>query len=299
MHDMSELTAIHQQLADLGNGFNLPQVQALYAPLLAAQPTDGVQRHDNLPYGDNERQVLDVYQPTAFTGPRPVLVFLHGGGFIRGDKGHKANVGWLLARQGVVAVLPNYRLAPAHHWPSGPEDVAAVLRWLQQHIGGLGGDAQRIVLMGESAGAAHVAAACLMSRFGVHQGAGIRGAILASGPYNARLERLSRQAFGVDTPDPRNDAYFGTDDVQALSACSTALQVDVAPFPVLISMAERDLVQMQVQAGELFARLTVNHGFTPELLHIRHHNHFSQTQAINTGDTSLSGPVLDFIARHA
>jgi len=296
---LPSLRELHRHLADLGSGFNLPQVQALYAPLLARQPTEGVQRHADQAYGPHPRQVLDVYRPTATHGLCPVLVFLHGGGFIRGDKAHKANIGWHFARRGVVTVLPNYRLAPECGWPAGPEDVVATVRWLREHAAEFGGDPARTVLMGESAGAAHVAAATLMQRFGLHEGGGVRGAILASGPYNARLERLARAAFGVDTPDPRNDAYFGTDDAQDLAACSTALQVDVPPFPLLISYTERDLLQMQVQAGELFARLSGQHGHTPELLFIRHHNHFSQTQAINTGDASLSAPVLAFIARHA
>ncbi|WP_083748891.1 alpha/beta hydrolase [Pelomonas sp. KK5] len=287
---------IAARLAELGSGFNLPQVQALYEPLLARQPTEGVLRTESRPYGDDERQVLDVYQPASpATSPRPLLLFFHGGGFIRGDKAHKANIGWHLARHGVVALLPNYRLAPAHRWPAGPQDVAAALTWAREQAPALGADPGRIFLMGESAGAAHVAAACLMSRFGVH---GVRGAVLCSGPYNARLERLSREALNIATPDPRNDAYFGTDDPEALAAMSTALQVDVAPFPLLITHAERDLLQMQVQAGELFSRLAGQHGFTPELRCIRHHNHFSQTQAVNTGDESLSGPVLDFLARH-
>ena len=73
----------------------------------------------------------------------------------------------------------------------------------------------------------------------------------------------------------------------------------VAPLPLLISYAERDLLQMQVQAGELFARLTTGHGFEPELLCVRDHNHFSQTVAIGSGDSSVAGPLLDFIRRHA
>ena len=273
-------------------------MQALYAPALAAAPRDGVQQHTDLAYGPHVRHRLDVFQPEGATAT-PVLVCLHGGGFIRGDKGHRANLGWHFAQRGITTVLPNYRLAPDSRWPSGPEDVAAVLAWVRGHIAALGGDPARVVLMGESAGAAHVAAAVLMQRFGVHAGVGIRGAVLCSGPYHARLERLSRAAFGIDTPDPRNDAYFGTDDPEALRACSTVLQVDVAPFPLLISQAERDLPQMQVQAGELFARLASAHGFAPQWLSVPHHNHFSQTQAIHTGDESLSGPVADFIARHA
>lgn len=288
------------RLRDLGAGFNLPQVQALYAPLLAAQPRDAVRVHADQRYGAHERHTLDVYEPTGHAGTsRPVLVCVHGGGFIRGDKAAKSNAGYCFARQGFVTVAPNYRLAPESRWPSGPQDVAAVVRWLSEHAGRFGGDSRRIVLMGESAGAAHVAAAVLLRRFGVDAAAGVRGAILASGPYHARLERLARGPFGVDTPDPRNDAYFGTDDAAALSAASIVEQVDAAPLPLLISYAERDLLQMQVQAGELFARLTAQHGFQPELLCVRDHNHFSQTVALNTGDDSLAGPVTGFVRRHA
>lgn len=288
------------RLRALGAGFNLPQVQALYAPLLADQPKEGVRMHADERYGAHERHTLDIYAPTSpTTGLRPVLVCVHGGGFIRGDKSAKANAGYCFARQGFVTVAPNYRLAPESHWPSGPQDVAAVVRWLAEHAGRFGGDPRRIVLMGESAGAAHVAAAVLLRRFGVDAAAGVRGAILASGPYHARLERLARAPFGVETPDPRNDAYFGTDDAAALSAASIVEQVDAQPLPLLISYAERDLLQMQVQAGELFARLTARHGFTPELLCVRDHNHFSQTVALNTGDDSLAAPVADFVRRHA
>ncbi len=288
------------RLRALGAGFNLPQVQALYAPLLATQPKDGVQVYQDQRYGAHQRHTLDVYEPTSpAAAPRPVLVCVHGGGFIRGDKAAKANAGFCFARQGFVTVAPNYRLAPESRWPSGPQDVAAVVRWLAEHAGRFGGDPRRIVLMGESAGAAHVAAAVLQRRFGVDAAAGVRGAILASGPYHARLERLARAPFGVDTPDPRNDAYFGTDDAAALSAASIVEHVDASPLPLLISYAERDLLQMQAQAGELFARLTAQHGFQPELLCVRDHNHFSQTVALNTGDNSLAGPVADFVRRHA
>jgi len=52
-----------------------------------------------------------------------------------------------------------------------------------------------------------------------------------------------------------------------------------------------------VQAGELFARLVSQHGYHPVLHVVQSHNHFSQTIAINTGDDSLSGPLLSFVAR--
>ena len=286
------------RLRDLGAGFNLPQVQALYAPLLAAQPRDAVRVHADQRYGAHERHTLDVYEPTGHAGTsRPVLVCVHGGGFIRGDKAAKSNAGYCFARQGFVTVAPNYRLAPESRWPSGAEDVVAVWRWLQTGAERFGGDARRIVLAGESAGAAHVAAATLMRRF---QPAGwrIAGAALFSGTYNARMETLSRAALGVPTPDPRNDAYFGTDPA-VIDAASTVDQVDAAPFPLWISFAERDLLTMQVQAGELFARLVSRHGFTPELRCVREHNHFSGGFSFGTSDTSVSEPLADFVRRCA
>ena len=288
------------QLRALGPGAHLPQVQALYAPLLAEQPHDGVQRLVDEVYGPHERHRLDVYRSVADTGRArplsPLLVMLHGGGFIRGDKSQRANVGRWAANKGFVAVLPNYRLAPESHWPCGPEDVVAVWRWVRAHAERLGGDPTRVILMGESAGAAHVAAASLCRAF---QPAGwcITAAVLLSGPYNARLEGLSRAQFGISTPDPRNDAYFGAEPA-ASDAATIVDHIDAAPFPLLIGYAERDLLQMQVQAGELFARLVSRHGFSPALHCWREHNHFSQGYSFGTGDRTVSGPVADFI-RHS
>ena len=74
------------------------------------------------------------------------------GGFIRGNKEHRENIGRFLAQHGFVTVLANYRLAPESRWPSGPEDVVGVWQWLQQHGASHGADPSRVALMGESAG---------------------------------------------------------------------------------------------------------------------------------------------------
>jgi acetyl esterase len=290
--------ALAAQLRALGVGFNLPEVQALYAPLLARQAHDGLCCSTDLAYGQHERQRLDVYrQEVSRDRSLPVLVMFHGGGFIRGDKAQRANLGWWAAREGFLALLANYRLAPACQWPSGPEDVVAVWHWVQAHAERLGGDPRRVVLMGESAGAAHVATASLRRSF-QPEGWCIAGAVLLSGPYNAPLERLARAQFGTPTPDPRNDAYFGP-ALSTLIAASIVEHIDAKPFPLLIGYAERDLLPMQVQAGELFARLVGRHGYAPALHCWRDHNHFSQGFSFGTGDTSVSGPVATFIRQHA
>ncbi len=274
---------------------NQPAVAQLYAPLLQKQSRDGVICEPELAYGDHLRHRLDLYKPATGVGPWPVVVFLHGGGFIRGSKENRANLGVFLAQQGFIAVLPNYRLAPECVWPCGAEDVIAVWQWVHTHAARWGADPARTVLAGESAGAAHVAAATLRSEFHPPHWA-IAGAVLLSGPYNIRLEGMTPTQLKIPTPDPRNESYFGSDRTR-WDACSTVDHVTAKPFPLLIGFTELDLIQMQVQAGELFARLVSQHGFQPDLIRVAHHNHFSQSYSLGTGDTSLSEPLLKFLRR--
>jgi acetyl esterase len=289
------LRELEQTIRSAGPVIDPPAAKALYAPLLADMPRGGEVLRD-IVYGEDERQRLDVYLPVAASRPAPVVVFLHGGGFIRGDKADREAVGHYFSRHGVLAVLPNYRLGPRHRWPAGAEDVSAVLGWARAHVEAHGGNREHIVLAGESAGAAHVAAATLIRRFHPPEGLRIAGAFLASGVYNVELELLARSQLGIATPDPRNEAYFGT-DFAGYRAMSTVELVDAAPFPLAISYAELDPVQMQAQAGELFARLVTRHGFAPRIGVIRNHNHLSQVYSINSGDEALAGPLLDFVRR--
>ena len=267
--------------------------KALYAPLLADAPRAGQVVRD-LEYGADARHRLDLYLPEAPAHGAPVLVFLHGGGFIRGDKADREQVGHYFARHGVLTIVPNYRLGPTHQWPAGAQDVSSVLAWARAHVAAYGGNPDHIVLAGESAGAAHVAAATLVSRFHPAEGLRIAGAFLISGVYNVELELRARSQLNIATPDPRNDAYFGTDFAQ-YGAMSTVALVDAAPFPLAISYAELDPIQMQAQAGELFARLVTQHGFAPAIQVVRGHNHLTQVYSINSGDEALSAGLLAFV----
>jgi len=74
--------------------------------------------------------------------------------------------------------------------------------------------------------------------------------------------------------------------------------ISAAPFPLLISYTEWDLIQMQVQACELFARLVSEHDFNPDIQCLKHHNHFSQGYSIGTEDRTLSDRLLAFLNQH-
>jgi acetyl esterase len=294
-HKASVPPDIEQQVRERGPVLDMPFTRAIYEPLLAKQPRAGVSVVQDLSYGPDSRHRLDIYRPNgSMTALAPVVIVFHGGGFVRGDKSERDNAGLLFARSGLVAVVPNYRLGPANRWPAGTEDVVQALNWARSHVAEHGGDPARIWLLGESAGATHVASATLLRRFHPPGGLPIAGAVLISGVYNLELERRARRQFGISTPDPRNEAYYGS-DFERYPAMSIVDQVDAAPFPLLITYAELDLVQMQVQAGELFGRLVTHHGFAPELHVIRGHNHLTQIFSLNTGDESLSAPVLRFL----
>lgn len=286
---------IERVLRARGPVIDPPGTKALYAPYLAKLPPSDAELTADIAYGDDERHRLDVYRPKS-EAPLPVLVFIHGGGFVRGDKREREHLARAFAREGFVVVVPNYRLGPTHRWPAGALDIGAVMTWAASHVAAHGGDATRIVLAGESAGAAHAAACTLIREFQPRGAAMPRAVALISGVYNARLEGLARAQFGIQTPDPRNEAYFGP-ELSAWDAASTVERIDVAPFPLWISFAELDPLQMQVQAGELFARLVSRHGFEPALHIVRAHDHLSQLYAIGTDDRTLFQPLLDWMRR--
>ncbi|GAC1595629.1 MAG: hypothetical protein NVS3B25_19390 [Hymenobacter sp.] len=104
---------------------------------------------------DQTRHILDVYspkKPAPNAAGYPVVLFIHGGSWTSGNKNLYAFIGRRLARQGMVAVLINYRLAPPVHVPDQAADCARALAWTVHNIARYGGDAARIFVMGHSAG---------------------------------------------------------------------------------------------------------------------------------------------------
>ena len=133
---------------------------------------------------DKERHILDVYVPKQ-AAPNaagyPVVLFIHGGSWTSGSKNIYTFIGRRLARQGVVAVLINYRLAPLVPVPAQAADCARALAWTVQNIKQYGGDPARVFVMGHSAGGGLAALLAtddaLLAAHGLPQNP-VRGAIM-------------------------------------------------------------------------------------------------------------------------
>ena len=95
-----------------------------------------------------------LYWPEgAVEGTFPVLVWIHGGGFVMGSiEGYDVEARALCARTGCLVASVGYRLAPEHPYPAAVEDSLAAARWLGDHVAELGGDSSRMVVVGDSAG---------------------------------------------------------------------------------------------------------------------------------------------------
>ena len=159
------------------------------------------------PYGDDPRQKMDIYAPTGASpgSPVPTLVFFYGGGW---DSGSRKVYGWAaqaLAAKGFVVALPDYRLVPEVHFPGFVEDAALATAVAADRVRDLGGDPERLGVIGHSAGA-HLAMMIALDRrymAAVDRPGLIKAAARLAGPYEVLPfdVKASVNAFGR-APDP-------------------------------------------------------------------------------------------------
>jgi len=241
----------------------------------------------DLTYGEHERHRLDVHTGDEPAGDlAPVFLFVHGGGFVRGDKHQPGTpaydlVGAWAVRHGWVGVNMTYRYAPEVKWPAGAQDVAAAVGWIRENIAAYGGDPDRIVVAGNSAGATHVA-----DFVAGHGGdlAGVVGAALISGIYTAR------PAAPGAAPHP----YYGVPDpVQASLPCLVESHV-----PLLFTVAERDPERFHAAVAEAVAAWAARHGTVPDLVWVDGHNHMSAVGSLGVDEAALGVPLARFVERH-
>jgi acetyl esterase/lipase len=155
-------------------------------------PSDVTITDTKYPIEGGERTAR-LYRP-AVEGPLPVVVFIHGGGWIGGSlDSFDEPCATLAKRVGALVVSPDYRLAPEHPFPAATDDTLAVLRWAADHIAEYGGDPERIAVGGESAGANLAAVAALRVRD--EGGPRLLAQVLVTPPTDPIADNESRKTF--------------------------------------------------------------------------------------------------------
>jgi acetyl esterase/lipase len=238
-------------------------------------------RLPDLAYGEHARQKIDLYLPDASAAPSaPVLLFVHGGGFVRGEKHaaehpFNASVGRFAARHGFIGAVMGYRLAPEHRWPAGGDDVASAVHWLRANVARNGGDPDRIVLLGTSAGAVHVAT--YLER--ATRALPVRGLVLLSGLY------------GATAPERQDETYFGT---AANEAAATLSAIAATPLPLYLACAEYDPARFQQEwLAALQRRFEVQQRL-PRSRVVRGHNHYTLAMHLGSSDAEFGDEIIAF-----
>ena len=154
----------------------------------AVLPKDGGSRlvGRDLAFASGERGRLDLYAPkgTAAGAKLPVIVFFYGGSWSSGDKDGYGFVGRALAAQGFLVAVPDYRLVPEVRFPGFVEDGAAAVKWVRANAARYGGDPDRLVLAGHSAGAYNAAMLALDEKWLGADRAAVKGFAGLAGPYD-------------------------------------------------------------------------------------------------------------------
>ncbi len=262
----------------------------LVTPLLDPAPPPDVRIVRDVRYGAHERHRLDIFTQVGLSsGVRPLLVFVHGGGFVAGDKHTEgspfySNIGHWAVRNGYDAVTVTYRLAPEHQWPSGIEDLRLVIDFLQDSGADHGLDASRLFLMGQSAGAAHVASYVAHSALYAPKPHGLAGVILLSGIYD----------FMAMPPSPMEPAYLGADR-SVYSARSSLQGLARSDVPMLVTLAEFDPPQFEQQTLMLLQVVQQSRGMMPRFVHAVGQNHLSVALFLGLPGDVVAPQVKAFI----
>ncbi|NBB16485.1 alpha/beta fold hydrolase [Caulobacter sp. SLTY] len=219
-------------------------------------------------FGDSPRLKLDVYGPPRGAKGAPVAIFIYGGGWSSGSRREYQWTGKMLAAQGFVTVVPDYRLTPEVKFPTFIEDVAQAVRWAVDHAAEHGGDPSRIVLIGHSAGAYNAAMVALDPRYlkavGVDRKR-IKAFAGLAGPYyfpNLDGPILSRTFGGTD------DKIYQTLDYATAGSPAAFLVAGSADRTVLPRNTERLAAALRKEGVEVESKIYAGLSHADVLLHL-------------------------------
>lgn len=216
---------------------------------------------DGLVYGEagGEKLTMDYYPPKG-PGPHPIAIIIHGGGFVGGTSKNnsEAYCADFLAPAGYAVFSINYRLAPRHPYPAMIEDVQRAIRYIRYHAKKWDGDADRIALVGGSAGG------YLSNMAGILNAGGIKGAKDRVDRQSARVQAVvtlfGPSDFRGQPVRPNLRALLGpliekTGEAAALAEASPVMHITRELPPFLLIHGDKDTSVPLIQSTHLQAAL--------------------------------------------
>jgi triacylglycerol lipase len=279
---------IAKAVAAMGHVNDAGATRKIFDPVQPKDPVTAanLKADRDIAYGSDPLQKLDVVWDGKTSGNRPILVFVHGGGFTGGDKHQPGqftndNLMKWANEQGMVGVNINYRLAPKNQYPDAAYDARDALAWVAKNAAKYGGDPNRIFLWGHSAGASLVGIYVSHPEFHYKQGGGIIGAVMTSGGYEARASD-----------------FFGKDPA-VIKAASSVEGLKATKIPLFFTRAEWDPEVPQIAQGEMIHKVLTESGHDHFFHVMKTHNHMSQIYSVGTSEHQLTDLLGPWLKQHA
>jgi acetyl esterase/lipase len=260
--------------------------------LNAMVPESAYQHRSDLVYGEYDRLKLDVYQPVhSVASQKPAtVIFFYGGGWEAGEKADYKFVAEALTSQGMIVVIPDYRVFPEAVFPEFIEDAAQAVAWTRKHIAEFGGDPEQLFIAGHSAGA-HIAAMLSVNPHYLQQ-AGLeteqlRGMIGLAGPYDF-----------LPLTSPTLKQIFGDDASQWQSQPVNFVGEDHPPTLLLVGNNDRTVLPRN---SYRFAEKLKQYGNDVELIELSNYGHVAMVAKLAKplrGDGALLAPIVSFVEQH-
>jgi arylformamidase len=248
------------------------------------------------PDADERKHRLDFYVPKG-TG-WPVLIFIHGGGWRRGDKAQKfgaadpyGNIGRFYAAHGIGVAVANYRLQPKVTWREQIQDVARALAWVYEHADKYGADRRAVFISGHSSGAQLAARAALdrslLRELGIPRRAPCGVIAISGAPFDLADEKINLSVF---------EKHFRAGDEgdrwKREASAVNLVAPSSPPFLLLHGRWDRKGLKRQ---NQLMDRALTRAGVRSRLVVTPWEEHFLIVAALSRPDKPASAAVIDFI----
>ena len=260
-------------------------------------PSANVQRISDLSYIDDgsDAHKLDLFLPDH-RPDAPLVVFVHGGAFLQGDRREVAAVGMHLAHQGLATAVVSYRLFPSANAKESTQDAAMAIGWVMRHAADYGIHSRKVFVVGHSAGAQIVGLIGTNAHFLAAAGLtfeSIAGVFAISGAYDLR------DLSGEPDSWQRADGHIYGETPQQRADVSPSQHIDPGAPPIEIACGTEEDNPGSCDRALYFERALVRARVTTRLIKVNGASHMGMLASLINPKDPLNAEFLDLITRES